>query len=32
MLLAMGMVLTAFSIPALFLALRASHIFDRFVS
>lgn len=32
MILAMGMVLTAISIPALFLALRASHIFDRFVS
>jgi len=32
MLLAMGMVLTAISIPAMFFALRATHIFDRFVS
>ena len=32
MLLAMGMLLTVMSIPALFLALRASHVFDRFVS
>jgi polysaccharide chain length determinant protein (PEP-CTERM system associated) len=32
MLLAMGVVLTAVSIPALFFALRATHVFDRFVS
>lgn len=32
MLLAMGIVVTAVSIPALALALRATHIFDRFVS
>ncbi|HXD33592.1 MAG TPA: hypothetical protein VN643_20890 [Pyrinomonadaceae bacterium] len=32
MLLAMGVVLTVASIPALFFALRATHIFDRFVS
>jgi hypothetical protein len=32
MLLAMGIVVTAISIPALTLVLRATHIFDRFVS
>jgi len=32
MLLAMGIVVTIISIPALMLALRATHIFDRFVS
>jgi len=32
MLLAMGIVVTAVSIPALALALRATHVFDRFVS
>ena len=32
MLLAMGMLVTAISIPALVLAIRASHIFERFVS
>ena len=32
MLLAMGIVVTIVSIPALMLALRATHIFDRFVS
>jgi|SRR5215813_1781946 len=32
MLLAMGLIVTGISIPALILALRATHVFDRFVS
>jgi polysaccharide chain length determinant protein (PEP-CTERM system associated) len=32
MMLAMGLIVTAISIPALILALRATHVFERFVS